>query len=867
MKKEVKKCRKIVMILLAICVGVGVMPSYSVNLDASAATFDDINHSSVFVKQLPPPDESCTASATASMLRRYSMLRGDANWSSITRITTLNVGWVNGEGLKWSFTYSDSSNGIASISVNHGTLSGNSSNVSTLINLLSNHPEGIVIYNGAHAVILTDYTNGTFYCNDPGYDRSYERVPASQAYSVKPENATAYWYITSPGVSFSNPIVDLGDDFYGVILNKDTWKTISCDDDGFVRIRKETGTANQYWRFQRQSDGSYVISSAATGKALEMYKGDTTHGNQVAVASQYWGGNYQKWNIYAQNGGYILESKHYPDQHLVLDMYNGDTAWGTNIITWPRKNSSNQIWAIYTGSESQLSEPELSVSETETNKFTFSWAEVYGEQQYNLNLYKNSVSSINNFEVIYDAKSGDMFDAYSLSPGTYYAVVEAVNFYQTKQSNSVSFTVEEIDETQWVYTNELPSHVTTDKYEIEYNNEYNRVATTAPDNTWTKVSKFKTEYVNNGNKYESDFELSTSNTRVLDSYYYYHWCGDSAGNYINFAYTDSMNHYDAYYETNAVVEEQSVADGDDSRYTAYKLAWAHDLSRHCYCSPGLTCDSSNSHSTRSCWWYKRYVYQDKKEVVYYNFTKESGWVDLKDKNANSVKYRYKIRENFTILYNANGGANVPETQTKEYDKSVLISSIVPIKGGCAFIGWSTDKNATIPEYLPGDIYSENKNITLYAIWEEVDSTFEIKGTLKTFGNAIDEIQVDFYKTGESEYCSSAKLTGGVEEYCFTEIEPSEYIIKISKPNHITREYKVTVDRNIELDIQLNLSGDLNGDGKVNAIDVARANAHAKGVTTLVDYDFACADVNGDGKVNALDVARMNAHAKSVTKLW
>ena len=66
---------------------------------------------------------------------------------------------------------------------------------------------------------------------------------------------------------------------------------------------------------------------------------------------------------------------------------------------------------------------------------------------------------------------------------------------------------------------------------------------------------------------------------------------------------------------------------------------------------------------------------------------------------------------------------------------------------------------------------------------------------------------------------------------------------------------------------LNFIGDINGDGKVNTLDVAQANAHAKGVASLSDYEFSCADANGDGKVNTLDVARMNAHAKNIITLW
>ena len=72
---------------------------------------------------------------------------------------------------------------------------------------------------------------------------------------------------------------------------------------------------------------------------------------------------------------------------------------------------------------------------------------------------------------------------------------------------------------------------------------------------------------------------------------------------------------------------------------------------------------------------------------------------------------------------------------------------------------------------------------------------------------------------------------------------------------------------LSADLTLNKVGDMNGDGKVNAIDVARANAHAKGVSSLSGYALDCVDVNGDGKVNAIDVALINAHSKGVKSLW
>ena len=68
--------------------------------------------------------------------------------------------------------------------VGYATLpSGTEAKKQTLIQLLAEHPEGIVLYDRSrpHAVLLTDYTDGVFYCSDPAGSVSLGRVPISAA--------------------------------------------------------------------------------------------------------------------------------------------------------------------------------------------------------------------------------------------------------------------------------------------------------------------------------------------------------------------------------------------------------------------------------------------------------------------------------------------------------------------------------------------------------------------------------------------------------------------------------------------------------------------------------------------------------------
>ena len=58
--------------------------------------------------------------------------------------------------------------------------------------------EGIVLYDRTqpHAVLLTDYTNGIFYCSDPAGNIGYGRIPITRS-SVSIARASCYWYVTA----------------------------------------------------------------------------------------------------------------------------------------------------------------------------------------------------------------------------------------------------------------------------------------------------------------------------------------------------------------------------------------------------------------------------------------------------------------------------------------------------------------------------------------------------------------------------------------------------------------------------------------------------------------------------------------------
>jgi len=69
-----------------------------------------------------------------------------------------------------------------------------------------------------------------------------------------------------------------------------------------------------------------------------------------------------------------------------------------------------------------------------------------------------------------------------------------------------------------------------------------------------------------------------------------------------------------------------------------------------------------------------------------------------------------------IYYDANGGTGAPDTQKKEYDRPVGLSTKVPTYEGYDFAGWALKDNIKKIEYQPGYYFSLNDTVTLCAVW-------------------------------------------------------------------------------------------------------------------------------------------------------
>lgn len=176
--------KRILRIAMAVLMLAVMVPS------ALAATYEEINQDQVFLKQ--EQRGTCTLASTAMMLRRAALLNGDENWAQITEASCRQAFWIAGCGLPYNFSYGE-------MTVSHDTLPGGEANKDILIDLLAEHPEGIMLHAACvpHGILLTEYKDGQFYCADPSEYVGEGIIPIEEAWGTRVENSNAYWYVTS----------------------------------------------------------------------------------------------------------------------------------------------------------------------------------------------------------------------------------------------------------------------------------------------------------------------------------------------------------------------------------------------------------------------------------------------------------------------------------------------------------------------------------------------------------------------------------------------------------------------------------------------------------------------------------------------
>ena len=158
---------------------------------------------------------------------------------------------------------------------------------------------------------------------------------------------------------------------------------------------------------------------------------------------------------------------------------------------------------------------------------------------------------------------------------------------------------------------------------------------------------------------------------------------------------------------------------------------------------------------------------------------------------------------YTVSYDANGGTGAPGRQTKTYGVTLTLTTIQPTRKNYLFLGWSKDRSATSASYSAGGSYTDNADVTLYAVWQYNPETYTVRydangGTgapasqTKTYGvpltlSAVKPIRAGYEFLGwatsknatASEYAPGERYTdeAGVTFYAVWRYIPQTYEVK------------------------------------------------------------------------------------------
>ncbi len=375
-------------LLLWICISVYI-PGKSL-----AATIDELNQPGMFLKQ--QTSYTCTLVSAVMMVRRAALADGDSGWRNITENSMRGTAWVEGGGLSHEFTY-------AGISVGYGELPGGSSNAGRLIQLLNSHPEGIVIYDRGrpHAILITDYTDGTFYCADPAGSTPDGRIPVSDA-RISVSSAESYWYVVYPRVSVTAPDLTptrtIADGEYHIVTRLNSAYGLSASGDKMkggrnIQLSDQTGKADTSTIVQVTclSGGYYKLTMKNSGKVLHAQDAGRNSGTNVQEYKDT-GRDSQRWIIReAGNGWYYIISKL---NGLYLDVSGDKAANGQNVWLYSGVESSAQKWrfikrkqekqstASFFESASPFNRLQLRASRVTKDSITIKWKKAAGATGY-----------------------------------------------------------------------------------------------------------------------------------------------------------------------------------------------------------------------------------------------------------------------------------------------------------------------------------------------------------------------------------------------------------------------------------------------------------------------------------------------------
>ena len=265
--------------------------------------------------------------------------------------------------------------------------------------------------------------------NSSYMDIYYNDVRSEIGVTLKPGTVYTYqYYAVADGQTHYSPkytkqtnwpgVQNIGEDFYGMIMNE-SWNPLRVEpNDNIVLGRERNGEWSRLiWRFKRNSDGSYTITSVGDGKAFEVAGADDLDRANVRTWPSN-GSNAQKWFIYVVDNKYVFRPA--CSQTRVLDVQGYSTAEGANIMIYHHHNTSNERFSVYKIQDYTSYSIKTDKSEIKTGQST---GITINDTKYAYN-YKLHIVKPDGSEKVVDNGEKNTYTFSETTPGTYKVYAE-----------------------------------------------------------------------------------------------------------------------------------------------------------------------------------------------------------------------------------------------------------------------------------------------------------------------------------------------------------------------------------------------------------------------------------------------------------